>query len=166
MGYRLNPQNSFNELSLCLFLTSYPADLPSAIISPPLLHVGISLLYINLSTFTSLQPLAPPPLTRQKTSPNTCPPSPAAKPTGGPGTAAWGHSTCPSPPTSFQSTPLEATCPRAAWATSSLLLPDAPGACRIPLLLGEVIDKHACHCQVKLPKHKMMSNSFGCNFNL
>lgn len=107
----------------------------------PLLYIDIwkAVLYLHLSTFTLLQPLAPPPLTRRKTSPNICPPSPAEKPTGGPGTAALGRSTCPNPPTSFQSTPLEATCPQAAWATSSPPHPDVPGACLIPLLLGEVI---------------------------
>lgn len=99
----------------------------------------IIILYFHLSTFSLPQPLAPPPLTQQKMSPSICPQSPAGKPTGGPGTAALEHSTCPSPPMSSQSTPLEAICPRAAWATSSLLHPDVPGACLIPLLQGEVI---------------------------
>lgn len=89
--------------------------------------------------FPSLQPLAPPPPTQPKTSPITCPPSPAGKPTGGRGTAAPGRSTCPSPQTSSRSTPLAATCPRAAWATSSPRHPVAPGACRTRPLRGEVI---------------------------
>lgn len=107
----------------------------------PLLHVDISVAvhYLHLSTFTLLQPLAPPPLTQPKTSPNICPLSPAAKPTGELGMAAPGHSTCLSPPTSFQSTQLEAICPLADWATSNPLHLFAPGVCRIPPLLGEVI---------------------------
>lgn len=128
-------------LSLCSFLISHPADLHSANIFPPLLRVDIfkAVPNVHLSTFTLLQPLAPPPQTQPKTSPSICPPSPAAKPTGGRGMAARGHSTCLSPPTSFQSTRLEATCPLADLATSNPLHLFALGACLIPPLLGEVI---------------------------
>lgn len=96
--------------------------------------------------FSWQQPPALPPLTLQKTSPSTSPPSPAERPTGGPGTAAWAL-TFLSPPMCFQSTPLGATCPRAAWATSSLLLQVAPGACLIPPLPGEVTANFSSVCR-------------------
>lgn len=129
-------------VSLCKFLISHLPDLLSANISSCcslLTFKKKKKVQLQLSTLTLLQPLALLPLTLRKTSPNTCPPSPAVKPTGGPGMAAWGLSTCPNPPTSSQSTLLGATCPRAAWATSSPLHPGALGACLIPLLHGEVV---------------------------
>lgn len=107
---------------------------------PPLrVDISTAVHCSHLSTFTLLQPLARPRPTRLRTSPSICPRSPAAKPTGERGMAAAGRSTCLSPPTSFQSTRLEAICPLADWATSSPRRLFAPGACQTPPLLGEVI---------------------------
>lgn len=103
----------------------------------PLVHV-VHALNVSLWNVMFLQPLVQPPLTLQKTSPNTCPLSPPGKLTGGHGTAALGPSTYLSPLMSSQSTSREATCPHVVWVISSLQHLDAPGVCRIHPLPGEV----------------------------